>query len=125
MVFGAFAGLALGLAAAGLYAVVAYQAAQRTREIGVRVALGAHAGAVRALVLGEGARLAAAGVVVGAVLALPAARLLRSRLYEVGAADPATFAGAAVLFAVVALLASWLPARRAARVDPVSALRAE
>lgn len=125
VVLGAFAGLALGLAAAGLYAVVAYQAAQRTREIGVRVALGAHAGAVRALVLGEGARLAAAGVVVGAVLALPAARLLRSRLYEVGAADPATFAGAALLFAVVALLASWLPARRAARVDPVSALRAE
>jgi len=124
----ALAGLglvALLLAAVGLYAVTAYAVARRTREIGVRVALGATARRVAVAILGDGGRTVAAGVAVGAALAIGAARLLRGQLYGVSPADPATFAGAAAVLALVALVATWLPARRASHVAPTEALRAE
>jgi predicted permease len=121
----AFAVVALVLAAVGLYGVIAYNVTQRTREIGVRVALGAQAADVARLVLGEGGRLTAVGVVFGVVGGFAAARALRGMLYGVGPTDPLTFIGTALVLAGVALLASYLPARRALRVDPTEALRAE
>ncbi len=122
---GAFAALALLLAAIGVHGVLSYAVAQRHREIGVRLALGADAGAVRALIVGQGARLAALGLAIGVPCALAGARLLRSLLFGVRAADGLTLAGVAITLAVVALAASWLPARRAARLDPIRALRSE
>jgi predicted permease len=121
----AFAGLALGLAALGIYGVLAYTVARRQREIGVRMALGAARGAVRALVLRDALRAVAPGIAVGLLGALLLSRLLRGMLYGVGAADPLTFGTVAAVLAAVALLASWLPARRATRVDPMVAIRAE
>ena len=121
----AFALIALVLAAVGLYGVIAYGVAQRTREIGVRVALGAEPGKVLALVMGGGLRLAVLGVVVGAGAAAAATRVLDRMLYAVSPADPLTFLGIAVLVACVALLASYVPARRALRIDPAETLRAE
>lgn len=121
----AFATAATLLAAVGLYGVVAYGAAQRVGELGVRAALGATRGALVRLVVGDGARLAAAGVALGTFSALALSRVVASLLFGVGARDGATYAGGAGLLAGVALLASWLPARRAARVDPVAALRGE
>jgi predicted permease len=118
-------GLALCLAAVGLYGVVAYSVAGRTHEIGVRMALGADRGDVVAMVVRGGARLALIGVVVGTVAAVAATRVIRGVLYDVEPTDPATFAAGAALLIAVTLLASWLPARRAARVTPTSALRAE
>jgi predicted lysophospholipase L1 biosynthesis ABC-type transport system permease subunit len=118
-------GLALCLAAVGLYGVVAYSVAGRTHEIGVRMALGADRGDVVAMVVRGGARLALIGVVVGTVAAVAATRVIRGVLYDVEPTDPATFAAGAALLVAVTLLASWLPARRAARVTPTSALRAE
>ena len=97
--------------------------AERTREIGIRVALGAGRGNVLRMVLGQGAALAAAGVAIGLAAALALTRLLAGLLYGVGAADPPTFAAAALLLAAVVLLASLLPAARAARLDPVVALK--
>jgi ABC-type antimicrobial peptide transport system permease subunit len=93
--------------------------------MGIRIALGAAPGAVRWLVLGEGLRLALAGLGAGLVLALAAARVIRSQLYGVGSTDPATYLGLSVVLLVVAGAASWVPARRATRVDPAIALRAE
>jgi predicted lysophospholipase L1 biosynthesis ABC-type transport system permease subunit len=122
---GAFGAAALALAAAGLYGVVAYVAAQRRRELGVRVALGARAGDVRRLVLGRGLAPAALGLAAGLAGALAAGRLLAAHLYGVRPGDPATFAGVALALGAVAFAAAWAPARRAARVDPASALRAE
>ena len=122
---GTFAVLALVLATVGLYGVLALIVGQRRREIGVRLALGASPHAVVRMLLGEGARVAAVGVVFGLVGAFALTRVLRSLLYGISSTDAATFASAAIFVAVVALAATWLPARRAARVDPRTALAAE
>jgi len=120
-----FGALALTLAAVGLYGIVAYVVRQREREIGVRMALGAPPAQVVRLMLRRGMAPVLAGVAVGIPLALLATRLLGALLYEVSASDPVTFVGVAALLAAVALVASWLPSRRAARVDPTVALRAD
>jgi predicted permease len=121
----AFASVAMLLAIVGVHGVLSYSVAQRTREIGIRVALGADLARIRELVLTQGARLVAIGVVLGLVLALGLTRLLTSVLFGVGARDPLTFTGVAGVLALVALVACWLPARRAAKVDPMVALRHE
>jgi putative ABC transport system permease protein len=124
-ILGAFAAIALLLAAAGIGGVLAYTVHQRTREIGVRMALGAQRGDVSRLVLLEGMKLALTGVLLGSIASLLAAHWLASLLYQVSVHDPITFAaGTAVLFAI-ALVACWIPARRAASVDPMHALRSE
>jgi putative ABC transport system permease protein len=123
LLLGLFAAAAFALAALGVYGVISSGVAERTREIGIRVALGAGRGAVLRMVLGQGAALAAAGVAIGTALALGLTQLLAGLLYGVGAADPGTFAAAALLLASVALFASLLPAARAARLDPVVALK--
>jgi putative ABC transport system permease protein len=120
---GAFAGMAALLAAVGLYGVLSYAVSTRRREIGVRLALGATAGRVQAMVLKESLRLVGIGLACGLVGALALTRLLRSLLFEVSATDPIVYAVLAAFLAAVALLASLLPARRAARVDPMKALR--
>jgi predicted permease len=120
-----FAALALLLGVVGLYGVIAYSVAQRTREIGVRMALGAQRGSVYRLILKEASRLIAAGVVVGLLAAVGAAMLMRKLLFGVQAWDAGTLFGVALLLAVSALLASFIPARRAASVNPTEALRAE
>jgi putative ABC transport system permease protein len=123
--FAAFAACALLLAAVGTYGLVSYSAAQRTYEIGVRVAIGASRRQVFALVVGESLRLVAAGLLVGSVGALALGRALSRFLYGVSAADPATFAGVSALLLLTALAAGVLPGRRAAAVDPARALRAD
>jgi len=120
-----FAGAALLLAAVGVYGVMSYGVVQRTREIGIRMALGARRDDVLRLVVGGGARLAAAGIGLGIALAVGLSRVLQGMLYGVSAFDPLTYAGLALVLALVALFASWLPALRATRVDPNVALRAE
>jgi putative ABC transport system permease protein len=122
---GAFAAVALVLAVVGLYASIAYTASQRTREIGIRIALGASSRGVMQLVVTDGARLAVIGLVIGIGTAAIASRALAGLLYGVTVRDPATFIGTATIVTLVALGASYLPARRAARVDPVDALRAD
>ena len=125
LVLGVFAGVALLLAMVGVHGVLSYTVAQRTREIGIRMALGADRQSVRGLVMGQGARLVTAGLVLGVVGAFGGARLLSALLFGVHPNDPATFGAVAVGLGAVALLASWLPARRAMRVDPIVALREE
>jgi predicted permease len=120
-----FAALALLLGVVGLYGVIAYSVSQRTREIGVRMALGAQRSSVYSLVLGEAARLIAAGIVLGLASAVGAAWLMRKLLFGVQAWDLSTLVAVAVLLAGSALLASYFPARRAASVNPTDALRAE
>jgi predicted permease len=118
-----FAAAALLLAAVGLYGVVAYTVTERTREIGIRMALGAQRADVLGMVLLHGARLGGLGIVLGAGVALAVTRVLASQLYDVKPTDPATLAGVALLLFAAALLASWLPARRAASLEPMGALR--
>ncbi len=122
---GGFGVLGLLLACIGIYGVLAYQVGQRTREIGVRVALGARAGDVVRMVVRHGFKITALGAAIGLLLAAGATRLLARLLYGVSATDPLTFTAVPALLLAVALLASWLPARRAARVDPMAALRSE
>ena len=122
---GVLGNVALLLAAVGLYGVMAYSVAQRTNEIGIRMALGALSRDVLRLVLGQAAKLAMMGVVVGTAVALALTRLMSTLLFGVSATDPTTFAGVALLLAVVALAASYIPVRRAMKLDPVVALRYE
>lgn len=105
--------------------MLSYTVGQRTREIGVRMALGAQPGTVQKLILGQGTRLAALGLAIGLVAALGAGRLLRTVLYEVSPFDLVSFTLVTVMLSAVGLLACWLPARRATRVDPIIALRSE
>jgi len=122
---GTFAASALVLALVGIYGVIAYSVAARTREIGVRVALGADPGRILALVLGSGMRVALLGALVGTGGALALTGLLKSLLFGVKAHDPATFAAVPAVLIAVALLAAYLPARRASRLAPVDALKVE
>jgi putative ABC transport system permease protein len=122
---GSFAALALILAAVGLYSVLAYLVTQRTREIGIRMALGARHAHVLRLVMGQGGKLTAAGIVLGVGGALALTRFMRSLLFGITTKDPATFVGVVVMLALVALAACYIPARRAMRVEPMIALRDE
>jgi ABC-type antimicrobial peptide transport system permease subunit len=118
-----FALLALVLSVIGIYGVISYGVVQRTQELGVRVALGAQRGDIVRMILRDGTLLAAAGVAVGTVAALWLTRFLRSLLFGIEATDPWTYVGVALLLTGVALFASYLPARRATKVDPLIALR--
>jgi len=123
ILLGSFAGVALLLALIGIYGVIAYSVAQRTREMGIRRALGAQQSDILRLVVVQGFRLALAGVAIGLVGAYGLTRLMESLLFHVSATDPATFVGVALLFLFVALAASYIPARRATRIDPMATLR--
>jgi ABC-type antimicrobial peptide transport system permease subunit len=125
LALGIASSLALVLGAVGLFGVLSFVVAERTQEIGVRMALGAQARQVRRMVLSQGARVAGLGVALGAIGAIAATRALGSLLYGVAALDLATFAVMSGAMVAVALLASWLPARRASSVDPIVALRIE
>jgi putative ABC transport system permease protein len=120
-----FAGGALLLSALGLYGVVAFTVSQRTREIGIRVALGAQRRNVLGLIIGQGMRLALLGVTLGTIGAFGLTRVLQRLLYEIKPSDPLTFLAVPLTLIAVAAVACWLPARRAARVDPMEALRSE
>jgi predicted permease len=123
LLLGLFAAMAVCLAMAGVYGVVAYTVGQRSSEIGLRMALGAGTGDVLRMILRQGMALTGIGLAVGLIAAVAATRLVASMLFEVKASDPATYLGVAALLGVVSLAASYIPARRAARVDPASALR--
>jgi predicted permease len=123
--FSIFGGLALGLAVVGLYGVKAYSVARRTREIGIRMALGAQPGMVLRMIMREGSIMLLSGVAIGLLLAVATAKILSGILYQVGALDPIAFTVAPLLLAAAALIATWLPARRATHVDPIQALRTE
>jgi putative ABC transport system permease protein len=125
LLLGVFAVLALALAMVGIYGVMSFVTAQRTREIGVRVALGASTGDILKLIMRHGLQLTVVGVAIGVVAALVLTRLLRAFVFGVSTSDPLTFAGVALLLTAVALFACWIPARRATKVDPIIALRCE
>jgi ABC-type antimicrobial peptide transport system permease subunit len=118
-----FALSALALAAIGIYGVMAYAVQQRTREIGVRLALGAEPGAVRRMVVMQGMRLALSGVVIGVAAAYGLSRYMSTLLFGVAARDPVVFVGVPLLLAIIALIAVWVPAARASQIDPLNALR--
>jgi len=117
--------LALVLAAVGIYGLLAYAVARRTREIGIRVALGAEPRNVRRMILREGLAMTATGIVLGLLLGLAAGQACASMLYDVSPMDPVAFIGASIALAVAAMLACWLPALRATKISPMTALRAE
>jgi ABC-type antimicrobial peptide transport system permease subunit len=123
--FVSFAVIALVLAATGLYGVIAYLVSRRTREIGIRIALGAMPGKVGRMVLGEAAVLFGVGMALGLGAALVLGRQMRTLLYGIGPADPATYIGATTVLAAVMFIAAYVPARRAMRVSPLSALRSD
>ena len=123
--FSTFAALGLALAAAGIYSVLSFHVTRRTHELGVRMALGAPRHHVLSLMLAMGARLVLLGLVVGIAASFASTRLLRSQLFGVEPGDPLAYAGVALVLGLVALVACYLPARRAAAVEPVEALRAE
>jgi predicted permease len=123
--FSVFGGLALGLAVVGVYGVKAYAVARRTREIGIRMALGASARAVLWMILSEGALMLTAGVVIGLALAVATGKIVSGMLYQVSALDPVAFTVAPLVLGAAALVACWLPARRATRINPIQALRTE
>jgi putative ABC transport system permease protein len=125
LLLGIFSCAALVLAAVGIYGMVSYSVSQRTHEMGIRLAIGAERRDVLLLVLGHGARVALLGIAVGIAAALGLTRLMSNLLFGVSATDPLTFAGVAMLLTLVALVASYIPARRAMRVDPMVALRHE
>ncbi len=120
-----FAGFALVLAALGIYGVISYGVTRRRQEIGIRIALGASSGDVQRGVLGETLGLAAAGMTLGVIASWFLGRMMQGLLFEVTSSDPATFAGMLVVLTLVAALAGYIPARRAARLDPLESLRAE
>ena len=123
--FGIFGLLALVLASVGIYGVITYNVAQRTNEIGLRMAMGARPSDVLTLVVGHGMRLVLIGIVAGGLCGLAATRLLEALLFNVRAYDPLTYISVSLLIATVGLVAGWLPARRAIRIDPALALRVE
>jgi len=123
--FSIFGALALGLAVVGLYGVKAYSVARRTREIGIRMALGAQAGTVLRMIMREGSIMLASGLLLGFLLAIATARILNGILYGVSALDPIAFTLAPLVLAIAALIATWLPARRATQINPIEALRAQ
>ncbi|MGB8521693.1 MAG: ABC transporter permease, partial [Candidatus Acidiferrales bacterium] len=123
LLIGVFSATALILALVGIYGVIAYSVAQRTQELGIRIALGASSADIFRLVIGNGLRLAVAGTVIGLVASFALTRLMASLLFQTSATDPITFVGSALVFALVAALASYLPARRAMRINPTDALR--
>ena len=125
LVLAAFGAIALLLACIGMYGVMSYAVAQRTQEIGIRMALGADRRNVFAVVIGQGARLAGLGIAIGFVAALATTRILASFLFGIGATDPLTFLEVSVVLAATAFVACYLPARRATRVDPLIALKTE
>jgi putative ABC transport system permease protein len=125
VLLGAFAAFALVLALTGLYSVMSYTVAQRTHEMGVRMALGAQPRRLQAMIVGQGMRLLGLGLALGIALSLAVTGLMASILYGVRATDPLTFIAVAVLLGATAFVASFIPARRAARVDPLTALRSE
>ena len=122
---GVFAGLALLLAAVGIYGVISYNVSQRTQEIGIRMALGAERREIMKMVLGQGTMMALTGVAIGLGVAFGLTRLIAALLFQVSATDPPTFSLVPVVLLLVALVAAYLPARRAARVEPMVALRDE
>jgi ABC-type antimicrobial peptide transport system permease subunit len=123
VLLGLFAAVALALTTMGTYGVISFAVAQRTREIGIRVAIGASRSDVVRLIVGQGVRLVAVGAVVGVVAALAASRVLGSLLFDVRPSDPVTFAAIVALLVAAVIAASWIPARRAASVQPTEALR--
>jgi ABC-type antimicrobial peptide transport system permease subunit len=125
LLLGAFAGLALLLASIGLYGVLSYVVTQRSRELGLRLALGATTGSVMRIVVARGLSLTAAGLAIGLALAWALTRTLQNLLYGVSAGDPATFGAVVALLGVIALAACYIPARRASRLDPTAVLRAD
>jgi len=125
LLLASFALLALVLAVVGIFGVMSYAVTQQTREIGIRIALGADRAAVVGMVLGHAMMLAGTGLAIGLATALALARTMSTMLFELSPTDPLTFGAVTVLLGMVALLSSYLPARRATRVDPVVALRAE